>query len=210
MWDLGSGSFIDLTTYGAGSEPTVQQAIDSGVDVLTFSGDKLLGGPQAGMVLGKKKYIDPIRSNPLARALRLDKMTLAALDATLSQYLDREKAVQEIPTLWMLTQPLSEIERKAALLSSGIEKIDNAGLTVSIQDDTSQSGGGALPTGNFPTKTVCLRHRTLSANQIESRLRTGTPHIIARIKEGMVIFDPRTLNDEEISKIVEAIRTLVK
>ena len=113
MWDLGSGSFIDLSTYGAGEEPTVQQAVNSGVDVLTFSGDKLLGGPQAGMILGKKTYLDPIRSNPLARALRLDKMTLAALDATLGQYLDRDKAINEIPTLWMLTQPLSEIERKA-------------------------------------------------------------------------------------------------
>jgi L-seryl-tRNA(Ser) seleniumtransferase len=209
MWDLGSGSFVDLGTYGAGAEPTVQQAVDSGVDVLTFSGDKLLGGPQAGMVLGKKMYLEPIRSNPLARALRLDKMTLAALDATLGQYLDLERAVHEIPTLWMLTQPLSEIERKARLLSSGIERTGRAGLSVSIHDDTSQSGGGALPTGKFPTKTVCLRHRTLSANQIESRLRTGKPHIISRIKEGLVIFDPRTLNDEEIGKIVEAVKKII-
>ncbi len=155
MWDLGSGSFIDLATYGAGNEPTVQQAVDSGVDVLTFSGDKLLGGPQAGMILGKKTYLDPIRSNPLARALRIDKLTLAALDATLSQYLDVEKAVREIPTLWMLTQPLGEIERKAGLLAEGLKNIGNDELTITIQDDTSQSGGGALPTGNFPTKTVC-------------------------------------------------------
>jgi L-seryl-tRNA(Ser) seleniumtransferase len=208
MWDLGSGSFIDLAAYGAGAEPTVQQAVDSGVDVLTFSGDKLLGGPQAGMILGRKTWLDPIRSNPLARALRIDKLTLAALDATLSQYLDREKAVKEIPTLWMLTQPLSEIERKAGLLAGGIKKINDAGLDVSIQDDTSQSGGGALPTGNFPTKTVCIRHERLSANQIESRLRTGRPHIIARIKEGMVVFDPRTLNDEETGKIVEAVKKI--
>jgi L-seryl-tRNA(Ser) seleniumtransferase len=210
MWDLGSGSFIDLTTYGAGSEPTVQQAIDSGVDVLTFSGDKLLGGPQAGMILGKKKYLDPIRSNPLARALRLDKMTLAALDATLSQYLDMEKAVHEIPTLWMLTQPFEEIERKARLIADGLTNIGNSSLTITIQDDTSQSGGGALPTGIFPTKTVCIRHKTLSANQIETRLRTGKPHIIARIKEGMVIFDPRTLNDGEIEKLVEAVKRILQ
>ncbi len=209
MWDLGSGSFIDLTTYGAGSEPTVQQAIDSGVDVLTFSGDKLLGGPQAGMILGKKKYLDPIRSNPLARALRIDKLTLAALDATLSQYLDREKAVREIPTLWMLTQPLEEIERKARIIADGLKNIGNSNLTITIQDDTSQSGGGALPTGIFPTKTVCLRHKTLSANQIETRLRTGKPHIIARIKEGMVLFDPRTLNDEELGMLVEAVKKIL-
>ncbi len=210
MWDLGSGSFVDLGAFGAGDEPTVQQAVNSGVDVLTFSGDKLLGGPQAGMVLGTKAYIEPIRSNPLARALRLDKMTLAALDATLSQYLDMDKAVREIPTLWMLTQPLSEIVRKAELLAQGFKQLDNAGLTVSIQDDTSQSGGGALPMGKFPTKTVCLRHRTLSANQIESRLRTGKPHIISRIKEGMVIFDPRTLNDDEIGKIMEAVKAILQ
>ena len=205
MWDLGSGSFVDLSAYGAGDEPTVQQAVDTGVDVLTFSGDKLLGGPQAGLIIGKQAFLDPIRSNPLMRALRLDKMTLAALDATLRQYLDMEKAVREIPTVWMLTQPLSEIERKAGLLSSGLKGINAADLTVSFQDDTSQSGGGALPMGIFPTKTVCIQHTRLSANQIESRLRLGNPHIITRIKEGMVIFDPRTLNDEEIGKIVEAV-----
>ena len=210
MWDLGSGSFIDLSTYGAGVEPTVQQAVDAGVDVLTFSGDKLLGGPQAGMILGKKVYLDPIRSNPLARALRIDKLTLAALDDTLRQYLDRDRAIREIPTLWMLTQPFSEIERKALLLSDGIKRIGHAGLTVSLQDDTSQSGGGALPTGNFPTRTVCIRHDRLSANQIESGLRLGTPHIITRIKEGMVVIDPRTLNDEEIGKITEAVRRILQ
>jgi L-seryl-tRNA(Ser) seleniumtransferase len=210
MWDLGSGSFIDLSTYGAGSEPTVQQAVDSGVDILTFSGDKLLGGPQAGLILGKKSYLDPIRSNPLARALRIDKLTLAALEATLGQYLDKEKAVGEIPTLWMLTQPLSEIERKAMLLETGLKNIQDAGLSIFIQDDRSQSGGGALPTGNFPTKTVCIRHERLSANRLESGLRLGKPHIIARIKEGMVVFDPRTLNDEEIGNIVEALQKIVK
>ena len=209
MWDLGSGSFIDLSTYGAGDEPTVQQAVASGVDVLTFSGDKLLGGPQAGMILGKKLLLDPIRSNPLARALRIDKLTLAALDATLNQYLDREKAMKEIPTLWMLTQPLSEIERKADLLSSGINRIGDPGLSLLVQDDTSQSGGGALPTGKFPTRAVCIRHDHLSANQIESHLRLGKPHIITRIKEGMVIFDPRTLNDEEIGKIVDAVKKIL-
>ena len=210
MWDLGSGSFVDLSTYGAGSEPTVQQAVHSGVDVLTFSGDKLLGGPQAGMILGKKVWLDQIRSNPLARALRIDKLTLAALDATLGQYLDLEKAVRDIPTLWMLTQPLSEIERKAVLLSSRIRELGDRELTTIIQDDTSQSGGGALPTGVFPTRTVCLRHERLSANKIESALRINKPHVISRIKEGMVVLDPRTLNDEEIGKIVEALKQLQK
>ena len=209
MWDLGSGSLLHLAAYGAGSEPTVQQAVYSGVDVLTFSGDKLLGGPQAGMILGKKTWLDPIRANPLARALRIDKLTLAALDATLSQYLDKEKAARDIPTLWMLTQPLSEIERKARLLADGLKGAGDNELSITIQDDTSQSGGGALPTGNFPTRTVCIRHARLSANQIESRLRLGKPHIISRIKEGMVLFDPRTLNDEEIGKIVTAVKQLL-
>jgi L-seryl-tRNA(Ser) seleniumtransferase len=209
MWDLGSGSFVDLAAYGAAGEPTVQQAVDSGVDVLTFSGDKLLGGPQAGMILGKSAYLDPIRSNPLARALRIDKLTLAALDATLRQYLDRDKAAREIPTLWMLTQPPAEITRKAELLSTGIKGIKDPGLSVLLQDDTSQSGGGALPLGNFPTRTVCIRHDRMSANQIESRLRLGKPHIITRIKEGRVLFDPRTLNDEEIRNIVEAVKKLL-
>jgi L-seryl-tRNA(Ser) seleniumtransferase len=137
-------------------------------------------------------------------------MTLAALDATLGQYLDMGKAVREIPTLWMLTQPLSEIERKAALLADGLHGIGNKDLSITIQADTSQSGGGALPMGNFPTKTVCVQNTKLSANEIESRLRTNTPHIISRIKEGMVIFDPRTLNDGEIGKIVEAMGRMMQ
>lgn len=207
MWDLGSGSFIDLSSYGIGDEPTVQQATASGVDIVTFSGDKLLGGPQAGVIVGKKVYLDPIRSNPLSRALRVDKMTLAGLEATLYQYLDMEKAVKEIPTLWMLTQPLSEIERKAKLLHKGMENIP--GISVSILDEQSQSGGGALPTGFLPTKVVAISHERLGAEQIEFGLRTGRPHIIARIKEGLVLFDPRTLNDDEIGKIVDAIRRLV-
>jgi len=205
MWDLGSGSFLDLSVYGLGDEPTVKQAVDSGVDVLTFSGDKLLGGPQAGLILGKKTCLDPIRSNPLARALRIDKLTLAGLEATLSQYLDEEKARREIPTLWMLTQPMSEITRKAELLASGISHTGSADITAAIQDDLSQTGGGALPTGNLPTRVVAVSHTHLSANQLESRLRLGKPHVITRIREGLVLFDPRTLNDEEIGKIVEAV-----
>jgi L-seryl-tRNA(Ser) seleniumtransferase len=209
MWDLGSGSFLDLASYGIGDEPTVKQAMDAGVDILTFSGDKLLGGPQAGMILGKKQFLDPIRSNPLARALRIDKMTLAALEATLTQYLDEGKAIREIPTLWMLTQPLSEIERKAELLASGIKDLCETKLTVAIQDDLSQTGGGALPTGKLPTKVVAIGHKSLSANQIESRLRLGKPAVITRIKEGMVLFDPRTLNDSEIGKIVASVKTIL-
>ena len=209
MWDLGSGSFIDLASYGIGDEPTVKQAMDAGVDILTFSGDKLLGGPQAGMVLGKKKYLDLIRSNPLARALRIDKMTLAALEATLTQYLDEEKALRDIPTLWMLTQPLAEIERKAELLAAALRTVSGAALTVAIQDDLSQTGGGALPTGRLATKVVAVAHASLSANQIESRLRLGSPAIITRIKEGMVLFDPRTLNDGEIGTIVGSMKAIL-
>jgi L-seryl-tRNA(Ser) seleniumtransferase len=208
MWDLGSGSFLDLASYGIGDEPTVKQAMDAGVDVLTFSGDKLLGGPQAGMILGRKQYLDPIRANPLARALRIDKMTLAALEATLAQYLDEEKAVREIPTLWMLTQPLAEIKRKAELLSAGLASL-GGGLTVGQQDDLSQTGGGALPTGKLPTRVVAVSHVRMSASRIESRLRLGKPAIVTRIKEGMVLFDPRTLNDGEIDKIVTAVKAIL-
>ncbi len=209
MWDLGSGSFLDLASYGIGNEPTVKQAVDAGVDVLTFSGDKLLGGPQAGMVLGRKKWLDPIRSNPLARALRIDKMTLAALEATLTQYLDLEKATRDIPTLWMLTQPLSEIQRKADMLAQGLTAIGDKALAVGVQDDLSQTGGGALPTGKLPTKVVAVSHKSLSANRIETLLRLGEIAVIARIKEGMVLFDPRTLNDVEIGMIVQAFQALI-
>jgi L-seryl-tRNA(Ser) seleniumtransferase len=109
----------------------------------------------------------------------------------------------------MLTQPLGEIERKAKLMADGLGGVGNKELSITVQDDTSQSGGGALPMGNFPTKTVCIRHERLSANQIESRLRLNRPHIITRIKEDMVIFDPRTLSDEEIGKIVEATKKIL-
>jgi len=210
MWDLGSGSLLDLASYGIGDEPTVRQAMDAGVDVLTFSGDKLLGGPQAGMILGGKKHLDAIRSNPLARALRIDKMTLAALEATLGQYLDMEKATRDIPTLWMLTQPLAEVQRKADLLAAGINGLSMPGLAVSIHDDLSQTGGGALPTGKLPTRVVAVSHKTLSANEMESRLRLGSPAVITRIKEGMVLFDPRTLNDSEIGKIVESMGKILQ
>ena len=209
MWDLGSGSFLDLASYGVGDEPTVKQAMNAGVDVLTFSGDKLLGGPQAGMILGRKQYLDPIRTNPLARALRIDKMTLAALEATLAQYFDEERAIRDIPTLWMLTQPIEEIQRKADLLAHGLTATGDRSLTVAVQDELSQTGGGALPTGRLPTKVVAVGHSGLSANQIESRLRLGTPPIIARIKEGMVLFDPRTLNDGEIGKILENLKAVL-
>jgi len=210
MWDLGSGSFLDLAAYGVGDEPTVQQAMAADVDVLTFSGDKLLGGPQAGMILGRKQYLDPIRSNPLARALRIDKMTLAALEATLTQYLDLEKAGRDIPTLWMLTQPLEEIQRKAGLLASGLRSAGGTALSVTLLEEFSQTGGGALPTGKLPTRAVAVTHRSLSASQIESKLRLGRPAVITRIKEGMVLFDPRTLNDGEIGKIVEAMRIVMQ
>jgi L-seryl-tRNA(Ser) seleniumtransferase len=207
MWDLGSGSFLDLAAYGVGDEPTVKEAMDAGVDILTFSGDKLLGGPQAGMILGKRQYLDPIRSNPLARALRIDKMTLAALEATLTQYLDMDKASREVPTLWMLTQPITEIQRKADLLAAGLSSL-GAGLRVVLQDDLSQTGGGALPTGKLSTKVAAISHPSLSANQLETRLRLGKPTIITRIKEGMVLFDPRTLNDHEIGQIVGSVSNI--
>jgi L-seryl-tRNA(Ser) seleniumtransferase len=183
--------------------------MNADVDVLTFSGDKLLGGPQAGMILGRKRHLDLIRSNPLARALRIDKMTLAALEATLAQYLDLEKAGRDIPTLWMLTQPIAEIQRKADLLASGLRSAGAAGLSVTLLDEFSQTGGGALPTGNLPTRAVAVTHRSVSAGQIEAKLRLGRPAVITRIKEGMVLFDPRTLNDGEIGKIVEAMKRVL-
>ncbi|MFA5074307.1 MAG: L-seryl-tRNA(Sec) selenium transferase [Nitrospirota bacterium] len=207
VWDLGSGSLVDLAAYGVGKEPTVQEAIESEADIITFSGDKLLGGPQAGIIIGKKKHIERIKANPLMRALRMDKLTLAALEATLHQYLDREKAIKDIPTLNMLTQPLNEIGRKADLLLSGIRN-QASGITATIQDDTSQSGGGTLPLGNFPTKTVCIWHKTMNAQELESQLRLNDPSIITRIKEGMVVLDPRTLNEEEIGVIIKKIINL--
>jgi L-seryl-tRNA(Ser) seleniumtransferase len=210
MEDLGSGNFIDLTRYGLAAEPTVQASVAAGVDVVTFSGDKLLGGPQAGLIVGRREILDRIKANPLTRALRIDKLTLAALEATLRLYRDEAQAVERIPTLRMLLCRRTEIEGRARRLADGLRGLAAPGLSVTLCDLTSRAGGGALPLMDLPSCCVGVTLADRSPNRIEAALRTGRPPIIGRIENDLYIIDPRTLQDDELETIVAAFADLVK
>ena len=204
MEDLGSGTFIDFSKYGPWKEPTIQESVATGADVVTFSGDKLLGGPQAGLIVGKKKILDQIKQNPLTRALRIDKMTLAALESTLRLYRDEEKAVRMIPTLRMLTLKKTEIEKKASDLCERLQKINNSKLQIDIIEDFSKAGGGALPLLELPTNCLKIRINGMSANRLELNMRQNSPPIIGRIEHDSFIIDPRTLLEADIPIIQSA------
>ena len=201
MDDLGSGCLINLERYGLMREPTVVETLQTGVDVVTFSGDKLLGGPQAGIILGKREILRKIKSNPLNRALRIDKLTLAALEATLIQYLNPDRVLSEIRTLRALTAPVSEMARMARRLLNGLRRLDLAGFTFSPQKGVSLAGGGSLPTQEIPTMLISVRSESLPANKIEERLRCLDVPIIARIAEDELLLDLRTLAEEEFALI---------
>ncbi|MDO8446991.1 MAG: L-seryl-tRNA(Sec) selenium transferase [Deltaproteobacteria bacterium] len=203
MNDLGSGSLIDLSRFGMKKEPTVQDAVKSGVDVVTFSGDKLLGGPQAGIIVGKKKIIDAVKKNPLTRALRVDKLTVAALEATLRIYRDELRAVKEIPILNMLTKPLSELTKKGKKLVKVLRGISRDRFEIIMRDGCSQVGGGALPLQEIPTKLVAVRPKLISVNQLERLMRMNQVPIISRIERDEVVFDIRTLMDGDIEIVVD-------
>ncbi|MDP1758534.1 MAG: L-seryl-tRNA(Sec) selenium transferase, partial [Thermodesulfovibrionales bacterium] len=204
MYDLGSGCMIDLKPYGIHSEPSVQEIIKSGVDVLTFSGDKLLGGPQGGVIVGRKEYIERLQKNPLTRAIRIDKLTLAAFEATLMEYLDEDTAVENIPTLKMLLQKPEKIKERAKKIALRLKRKVKA-AKIEITEDTSKSGGGSLPEMEFPTYAVLISPDNISVNELEERLRRGTPAIIARVKDNALLFDARTLREDEIGSLVKGI-----
>jgi len=203
--DLGSGCLIDLTRYGLEKEPTVQETIKIGVDVVTFSGDKLLGGPQAGIILGKKTFLDLFKANPLARALRIDKLTLAALESTLLLYLDEKTAMEEIPTLQMLSLDTGKLKRRGRRLLKRLARIENKRMTFALKEDVSQVGGGALPLQELPTAVVAVKPLDLSVNNLEENLRKGDPPIISRISKEELLLDMRTVFDEEIPLIAQAV-----
>ena len=200
--DQGSGVLLDLAPYGLPDEPTVRSSIEAGVDLVSVSGDKLLGGPQAGILAGTKPVIDRLKKHPLARALRLDKMTLAALEATLRLYLDPERALREVPTLRMLTESPESVAARARTLVDRIVAATGEALWVAAMPDVSRAGGGALPLADIPTTIVTLSPRAMSANDLEAALRLGNPTIIARIRDDRVVLDPRTLADYEAELVV--------
>jgi len=210
MEDLGSGTFVDFSDYGMLKEPTVQESVKSGADIITFSGDKLLGGPQAGIIVGQKTIVDKVKQNPINRALRIDKLTLAALESTLRLYRDESKAIDAIPTLRMLTLPLNILAVRAQRLAERLPPLDPTRLSVQLWDRASKAGGGSLPLLELPTKVLAIRIDGLSANAIEKALRHNTIPIIGRIEDDAFILDMRTVQEDESPLIVEAFRSLLE
>jgi L-seryl-tRNA(Ser) seleniumtransferase len=208
--DLGSGCLIDLTQYGLEKEPTVQETIKTGVDAVTFSGDKLLGGPQAGIILGKKKFLDLFKINPLTRALRIDKLTLAALESTLLLYFDEKKAMEEIPTLRMLSLDTRRLKRRGRRLLKRLSGMMNKRMTFTLKEDVSQVGGGALPLQELPTVVVAIKPLNFSVNSLEENLRKGDLPIISRISKEELILDMRTVFDEEIPLLAAGLEKTLK
>ena len=195
MEDLGSGALIDLSRHGLPKEPVVAERIAFGADIVTFSGDKVLGGPQAGIVAGKAVWLNQLTRNPLHRALRCGKLTIAALDATLRLYRESASITQDIPTLRAFTRPLAEIEETAQRALPSLAGALGPDYRLSIHDSTSQMGSGALPTDEIPTKAIVIEHDTIGAHHIAARFRQARPPIIGRVKDNRFILDARTIFD---------------
>ncbi len=208
MYDLGSGCLIDLKPYGIHTEPAVREIIESGPDLVTFSGDKLLGGPQAGVIVGKASAVQKLTGHPLLRAIRIDKLTLAALEAVFMAYIDEEKAKEEIPTLRMLLEPPEAVKKRAGKVATLLKKATDA--EISVIADEAFAGGGSLPELALKTYCVSLKHKKLSANRIEKRLRGGDPPVIARIKEDALLLDARTVSEEEIKTLAGCVEKALK
>ncbi len=205
MEDLGSGSFINLSRFGLPYEPTAQEVVSTGMDIVTFSGDKLLGGPQAGIIAGKKKYVDMLATNPLNRAFRIDKMTIASLEATLFEYLDMENAVKKIPTLSLIAQSEQDIKKKAKKFLNKLKKFEwkNKDLyNFKILEDLSIVGGGALPDYGLKTHALSITHKTMSADNLSKIFRGLNIPIIGKIKNAEFLLDMRTVLDADFKDIL--------
>jgi L-seryl-tRNA(Ser) seleniumtransferase len=205
--DLGSGVLYDLRKHGIGDEPVVGEVLAQGADLVSFSGDKLLGGPQAGIIAGKKKYIDQLKKHQLARVLRVDKLTFAALEATLVAYLKGKQKMIEIPTVRDLLIEPGDIRAKAEKFVSLLSSVQGYNLT--IEEDVSQVGGGTMPEVALPTFVVTIENSYKNAETLSQELRLSEPSIITRVKNDKVILDFRTLQDDEIEEIMLALRKLI-
>jgi L-seryl-tRNA(Ser) seleniumtransferase len=203
--DIGSGAMFDFARFGLPGDPVIGESLATGADLVLFSGDKLLGGPQAGVIVGTKELIQKIEKDPLMRAFRLDKMTLAALEATLRQYRHPDRAVHEIPTLRMLGTPAAEIRQRAERVAVRLRGIP--GLRVEVRDDSAFVGGGSLPDLPLPTAVIAVAADAVSDAVLAERLRGGTPAVMARVQEGRVLFDLRTVFERQEPELVEAIRS---
>lgn len=205
--DMGSGNFFDFPAHGYHfmPEPTVQQVVKDGVSVVSFSGDKLLGGPQAGIIVGKKEYIDQIKANPLNRAIRIDKMTLAALESTLRLYSDSEVAMREVPTLRMITMKSEELKKAAGKLKNIIKKNIKSEINLSVFQSQSRVGGGAFPEQDLPTYLVGIGSKQMNCEELKNRLLSTDPPLIGRIENDLFCLDPRTVDPDEYKLVCEAI-----
>ncbi len=209
MSDLGSGFLVDLSPYGLPYEPTVQETVRQGADVVTFSGDKLLGGPQAGIIVGRRDIVDRMKKNPLTRALRVDKQTLAALQATLREYLDPENALKSIPTLRMLTARPDTLRRKAEHLADLLRETVGPEVNIALEKGISQVGGGAMPTAEPETTLVTLEPKRMSVERLASRLRDTDPALIGRVQELKMLLDPRTLQEDDFAQVVRVVHEVL-
>ena len=206
--DLGSGALVDLGKYGITGETTVQESVSAGADVICFSGDKLLGGPQAGIIAGRKSLIDKMKRNPLTRAFRIDKLSLAALEATLRLYLEPESVVAKIPALSMMTAPYEELKERAENLYNLLtDKIKHC--TISIEDGYSQAGGGSLPLLDLAARVIKIKPEKISVNELEESLRNRRVPVIVRIHKDQICLDVRTMGDEEFPLVVSALEEVL-
>jgi len=207
MVDLGSGALADLSPYGITGEETVAAVVRQGPDLVTFSGDKLLGGPQAGLAVGRRALVERLRKNPLARAVRIDKLSLAALEATLRIYLAGPAAVEAIPTLRCIALPADTVRARAEA-AAGAVRAAGGDLSAEVIPGSSEVGGGASPTEALPTVLLALRSRSRGAEALEAALRRHDPPVLARIKDGDVLLDLRTVAPEELPALTAALRAL--
>ncbi len=206
MEDLGSGMLFDLAAYGLPREPTVAEAVASGLDVVTFSGDKLLGGPQAGLIVGRRAQIEKIRQHPMARALRIDKLSLAALEATLRLYLERDTALREIPVLRMLAAPAEELRERCQQFVHRLQEQVRTEIESQTIQASSTVGGGALPLTELPGHAVALRPRTFSVDQLAQRLRLNLPPIIGQVQDDRLLIHLRTVDPDEEQSLILALK----
>ncbi len=215
MVDLGSGTLMDFSAHGLPAEPRVSDEIAAGADIVTFSGDKLLGGPQAGIIAGNTELIQKIQGNPLTRALRIDKLTLAAQEATLSLYRDKDLAVKELPALRMLTMSSEETRERAKSLAGELGKIKEqkrpeSFLDLAVSQTFSRPGGGSFPDLVLPGFCVSMRIPGISVSELDQQMRKSSPAVIGRIEEDRYIMDPRTLDTGQETIIAKTIEDILR
>jgi L-seryl-tRNA(Ser) seleniumtransferase len=202
--DVGAGPLVDFSRFGFAPEPTLPESVRTGADLITSSADKLIGGSQGGIILGRATLIQAVRKNPLVRIVRPGKLTLAALEATLTLFLDESLALREIPTLRMLCRTLDEIAAQAERIASAVgERVPDAG--VAVIEGYSQMGSGSLPTQDLPTRLVSVTAATVSPSELARRLRQRSPPVFVRVHKGQVLLDPRTLLPGEEAIVVESV-----